>query len=465
MSDAARARPPSAEPVRLRVVAIRDVGLGNTSYLLDLRLGRAASIDPPRDIDAHIDAADRAGLRIVASLETHLHADFVSGSRELADNLGAEIIGPADGHLCLAHRGVREGEVIELADVELTVLHTPGHTPEHLSYVVGHPGRPEAIFTGGSLIGGGAARTDLISLDRTEELARAQFRSFRRLATLPDDVVVYPTHGAGSFCSAGPTSIQAGTIGDQRRSNPLFAIDDEQRFVRELLSGYGSFPPYFLRLREVNRAGPPLSRTIKWARPLAPAEAAEQMDHGAWLVDARSIHDWARAHPVGAVSIELRPAFASWLGWVVPFGEPVLLLIDPDDVPEALRQARRIGYDRIAGWIDGGIDAWRAAGLPVASTDEVDARQAAERAESGAKLLDVRQDSEYAIARIPDAVHVELGSIIAGQELASADAVAFCGHGERSATAASLLERRGARVANLVGGLAAWEKAGLRVER
>lgn len=450
---------------RAWVQTLADPGLGNSSYLVDLGRGLAAAVDPPRDIEGHHEAAERAGVRIVASLETHLHADFVSGSRELADHLGAETYAARDGHLCFAHHGVAEGEVIRLGETELSVLHTPGHTPEHVAYVVGRPGHPDVIFTGGSLIGGGAARTDLISSDRTEELARAQFRSFRRLATLPDDVVIHPTHGAGSFCSAGPASKKAGTIGDQRRSNPLFAIDDEQRFVRELLSGYGSFPPYFLRLREVNRAGPPLSRTIKWARPLAPAEAAEQMDHGAWLVDARSIHDWARAHPVGAVSIELRPAFASWLGWVVPFGEPVLLLIDPDDVPEALRQARRIGYDRIVGWIDGGIDAWRAAGLPVASTDEVDARQAAERAESGAKLLDVRQDSEYAIARIPDAVHVELGSIIAGQELASADAVAFCGHGERSATAASLLERRGARVANLVGGLAAWEKAGLRVER
>lgn len=449
---------------RLRVHPIRDRGLGNTSYVLEVGRGLAAVIDPPRDVDSLREEADRAGLRIVASLETHLHADFVSGSRELADQLGADVYAARDGHLCFAHTSVSDGEVLRLGELDVTVLHTPGHTPEHLSYVAGSGGQPEAIFTGGSLIGGGAARTDLISPDRTEELARAQFRSFRRLAALPDHVAVHPTHGAGSFCSAGPTSTTIGTIGDQRAVNPLLSIDDEKRFVRELLSGYGSFPPYFLRLREVNRLGPRLLRTVAGPCPLDPNATQELRDRGAWLIDARSIGEWAGAHPVGAVSIELRPAFASWLGWVVPFGDPIVLLIDPTDVPEAVRQAHRIGYDRIAGWIDGGIDAWRAAALPVAATAEIDARTAADRAATGATLVDVRQASEVALGRVPGAVHLELGDIIAGRVPRADDVVTFCAHGERSATAASLLERRGLRTANLVGGFLAWKEAGLAVE-
>lgn len=447
-----------------RVHPVEDRGLGNTSYVLDVGDGLAVSIDPPRDVDGHCDAALAAGLRIAASLETHLHADFVSGSRELADREGADVYASCGARISFAHRCLNDGDRIPIGDTELVVMHTPGHTPEHVSYVLHRDGEPEAVFTGGSLIGGGAARTDLISPERTVELARAQFRSFRRLAELPDHVAVYPTHGAGSFCSAGPASRSVGTIGDQRQGNPLFSIDDEERFVRELLAGYGSFPPYFLRLREINLRGPRLLRTVAGPMPLEPAAAHDLVCRGAWLIDARPIHDWAAAHPVGAVSIELRPAFASWLGWVVPFGEPVVLLVDPDDLADAVRLAHRIGYDRIAGWVDGGIDAWRVAGLPVRTTDEVDPVEAAERAESGALLVDVRQRSELENRRIPGAHALELGEIIAGRRPPSDDMITFCGHGERSATAASLLERSG-HVANLVGGITAWEEAGLPVDR
>lgn len=446
------------------VTALRDPGLGNTSYVVGVGDGLAVAIDPPRDVDAHCDAARAAGSKIVASLETHLHADFVSGSRELADREGAETLASCGARMTFAHRCLNDGDRIPIGDVELVVMHTPGHTPEHVSYVLHRDGEPEAVFTGGSLIGGGAARTDLISPDRTVELARAQFASFRRLAELPDDVAVHPTHGAGSFCSAGSASESAGTIGDQRKNNPLFAIDDEERFVRELLSGYGSFPPYFLRLRDVNAHGPRLLRAVAGPLPLEPTAAHDLVGKGAWLIDARNINDWAAAHPAGAVSIQLRPAFASWLGWVVPFEESIVLLVEPHDLPEAVRQSHRIGYDRIVGWIDGGIDAWRAADLPTKTTDEVDPAEAARRAENGALLVDVRQRSEHAQWRVPGVHALEVGDIIAGRRPPSDDVITFCAHGERAATAASLLERSG-RVANLIGGVEAWEEAGLPVER
>jgi rhodanese-related sulfurtransferase len=203
--------------------------------------------------------------------------------------------------------------------------------------------------------------------------------------------------------------------------------------------------------------------TLPDPESLTPDEVADRVRDGAWLIDARPIHDWALAHPVGAISNELRPAFASWLGWIVPFGAPIILIVDDHDRSEAVRLARRIGYDNVA-LLAGGIDAWRHAGLPTASVEEVDAADAHARLAKRAVLLDVRQDNEVDTLRIPGAEHVELGALIAGATPSGSEVVAFCGHGERSATAISLLEQRGVRGANLVGGIEAWVTAGLPVD-
>ncbi len=444
---------------------VPDDALGNSSYLVDLGAGLAAVIDPRRDAEVYLEAAERLGLRIVAALETHLHADFVSGSVELAEATGAEIIAAADAGLDLGHRGVRNGEEVGWGDVRLHTLATPGHTPEHVSYVLEGEAGPEGVFSGGALIAGGAARTDLTGADRTEPLARDQFRSLRTLARLPDTAALWPTHGAGSFCSAGPGGTPQSTIREQRRANPLLTVDDEDEFVRRLLAGFGSYPPYFLELRAVNRAGPVLRRRLPDPRPLPPTEVVERVDDGAWLIDARAIADWAAGHPRGAVSNQLRSAFASWLGWIVPLGAPIVLVIDEARVAEAVTLARRIGHDHVIGWLDGGVSAWEAAGLPVDAVEMVTGADAGRRVEAGAMLVDVRQAAELEAVRIPDAVHLELGEIIAGKAPDADHVVTFCGHGERSATAASLLERRGIGVANLVGGLPAWEQAGLPVRR
>ncbi|HMG26848.1 MAG TPA: rhodanese-like domain-containing protein [Acidimicrobiia bacterium] len=446
------------------VHALPDEALGNTSYLIEIGRGLAGSVDPRRDLDGHLELAERLGLRIVAGLETHLHADFVSGSRELGGRTGADVYAARDAHLEYGHRGVGDGDQVAFGDVVVEAWGTPGHTPEHLSYVVLVDGSPTAVFSGGSLIRGGAARTDLVDRAETDRWSREQFRSIRRLNRLPASTALWPTHGAGSFCAAAPGQAPAGTIGDERAANPLLRIDDEDTFVRTLRAGFGSFPPYFLRLREVNRH-PALLRDLDAPRPLDPATGHAAVSAGAWLVDARAIHDWARLHPEGAVSIELRPAFPSWLGWVIPFGAPIVLLVDDASRAEALRLARRIGYDRLVGWIDGGIDAWAAAGLPTRCTEEIDAPDALRRITNGATLVDVRQDAEVDGLRVPGAVHIELGDIIAGRTPDADETVTVCGHGERSATAASLLERRGIRAANLAGGIGAWESAGLPIRR
>jgi hydroxyacylglutathione hydrolase len=440
---------------------IPDEALANTSYVVDVGEGQGIVVDPRRDIDEYLALAGQLGLRVVASLETHLHADFVSGSRELAEITGAAVFAPAGAELRFDHRAVSEGDRLMLGDATFEILSTPGHTPEHVAYLVSAP--VTAVFTGGSLIGGGAARTDLTGPERTLELARAQYRSLRRIAALGDEVAFHPTHGAGSFCSTGSKGRTAGTIGEERRTHPLLAAEDEDAFVQRLLSRFGSYPPYFLHLRQVNRM-PPLLDELAPARPMSPDDVMEAVERGAWLIDARPVEQWAAEHPRGAISIVLRPQFASWLGWVVPFKEPVVLLVDEELLEEALRLARRIGYDRILGWLDGGVEAWVAAGLPTASLGLVTAEEARTRVGVGATLLDVRQRSEWAHSRIPGGLHVELGDIIGGKRPAG-ELIAFCGHGERSATAASLLLRHGARVANLAGGFEAWERAGLPIER
>lgn len=450
-----------------RVHAIADAALGNTSYLVDLGDGTAVSVDPRRDVGEHLDLAASLGARVVAVAETHLHADFVSGARELVAVTGAEVLASREAGLALAHRGLADGEERRWGAIALRAIATPGHTPEHVAYVLVEGDREVALFTGGSITAGGAARTDLIDPEATETLARAQYRSFRRLAAFPDAMVLHPTHGGGSFCAAVSGGGGATTLGDQRRDNPLLAARDEDEFVARLLAGYGSFPRYFLRLRRVNRDGPPLVADLEPPRPLAPRQVAAEMDAGAWLVDVRPLDRWAAGHPRGAVSIELRDAFASWLGWVVPWDAPVVLLGDARDVERAVVLARRIGYDRIVGWLDAPPDTWAAAGLPVQGTGLVGARDAARRVQDGAAvLLDVRQHSEVIEARVPGARHVELGDLAAGKlpEVA-VEVVTVCSHGQRAATAASLLERHGVRASVLVGGLEAWEQAGLPVQR
>jgi len=442
---------------------LHEDALANTSYLVEVGDGQAIAIDPPRDIDAYLALAMQLGAEIAAALDTHVHADYVSGARELAAH-GADAIVPSGASPQWPHRSLSDDERLTVGDVTIHALATPGHTPEHLAYVLERNGAPLAVFSGGSLILGGAARTDLLGAEHTDELAHAQFRSLRRLAALPDETALYPTHGAGSFCLAAATQVTDATIGSERATNPLLAIDDEDKFVDALVAGFGTYPTYYRHLPALNEAGAPLVSTLPAPDALTPEAVADRVRDGAWLIDARPIHDWALAHPVGAISNELRPAFASWLGWIVPFGAPVILIVDDDDLDEAVRLAHRIGYDDVA-FLAGGNDAWRGAGLPTASVEELDAAQAHERRAAGAVLLDVRQNNEVGTLRIPGAEHVELGALIAGATPSGSDVVAFCGHGERSATAISVLEQRGVQGANLVGGTEAWIAAGLPVER
>jgi glyoxylase-like metal-dependent hydrolase (beta-lactamase superfamily II)/rhodanese-related sulfurtransferase len=424
----------------LEIVPVVDEGLGNSSYLVGLGDGRALVLDPSRDPSTYLAEAECRGWSIAFSAETHLHADFISGSRELAA-LGAEVVAPAEAGLEFPARGLGDGDEVDLGGLTMRALATPGHTPEHLAYLLLDGSRPAALFSGGSLLVGAVARTDLISPDETEDLARSLWRSIHdRILTLPDDLGVYPTHGSGSFCSAPSGGERTTTVGRERASNPLLAVPDEDAFVKLLLERLGSYPPYFLRLRERNRRGPRVYGTPQPALASLAVDAVQRMrDEGAEIVDVRPVEAFAAAHIRGSLSIQLRPQFASWLGWLLDDDVPLIFIREPNqDASGLVRQALGIGYERLAGELEGGIEGWRAAGLPLTQT------QVADAASVTGRVLDVRQDSEFAAGHLPSALHIELGSVAdAATELPPGPLATMCGHGERAASAASVLERSG----------------------
>ena len=422
------------------MLQIEDKGLGNTAYLVDLGDGRALAVDASRDLRALQTAAQTRGLRVAIAADTHLHADFLSGARQLAATQNATVLASEAGKREFDHHGLSDGEEFDLGGLRLRALGTPGHTDEHLSYLLLDGEQPVGVFTGGSLLVGAVARTDLVDSARTEELARAQYRSVQRLLELPDHVGVWPTHGAGSFCAAPAGAARTSTIGSERATNPMLSASDENAFVAQLLGSLGSFPPYFLRLGGANRRGPAILPQRLQLESLTPHAVATARAAGATLLDIRPLASFAAGHPAGALSIPLRPAFASWLGWIAPHDQPLVLVREPDqDADEVLWQAAKIGYDNIIGELAGGQGSWSAAGLPMTSLQLANAT-----AEDNLRVFDVRQESEYREGHVLGALHIELGSLPAAlAHLNDVPTVVMCGHGERAMGAASLLARAG----------------------
>jgi glyoxylase-like metal-dependent hydrolase (beta-lactamase superfamily II)/rhodanese-related sulfurtransferase len=440
-----------------------DEGLGNSAYVVELGDGRAMVIDPARDPTPYLELARWRRLQIAYAAETHLHADFLTGSRELAAAAGAQVLAPHASRLDFAHQGLEDGQEVDLGGLILRTLATPGHAPEHVSYLLVDGGRPLALFSGGALLVGTVARTDLAGPELTEPLARAAYRSLHeRLLPLPDELAVYPTHGAGSFCAAPGEGRRTTTIGDERRHNRLLAAPDEDSFVAQLLASFGSYPPYFLRLRDRNRAGPELLGTDWRVLPLLSTDQVHQhLAGGDMVIDARPIAAFAAGHVPGAISIELRSAFASWLGWLLDDTQPLLFVLDDDqDRRELARQCRTIGYDHLLGELAGGMAAWRAANLPQAQLPVVEAEQL--DGQRGV-VLDVRQASEVADGHLPGALAVELGALAGDRlpaELPDGPVAVMCSHGQRAMTAASLLERAGRKDLRVVhGGPTDWQRA------
>jgi glyoxylase-like metal-dependent hydrolase (beta-lactamase superfamily II)/rhodanese-related sulfurtransferase len=444
------------------IMPVVDEGLGNSAYLVDLGDGRALGVDAPRDLRAVRAAADRRGLKVAFAADTHLHADFLSGAPQLAAEDGAQILASAAGHRAFDHRGLADGDEVDLGGLTLRVWATPGHTAEHLAYLLLDGAQVLGVFTGGSLLVGAAARTDLSGPEQTEALARAQYASLGRLLALPDATPVYPTHGAGSFCSAPPGAERTTTIGREKAANPLLAVGDEDAFVKTLLASLGTFPGYFLRLPEENRRGPAVVPATPVLTPLTPGQVLAMQNDGGQVIDVRPVPDWAAGHVPCSLAIALREAFATWLGWLVPDpASPLVIVAGPgQDLGEVVWQALKIGYENLAGTLAGGMPAWEAAGQPVAATPLLRPRQV-----DPATVIDVRQASEYADGHVPGARNIELGALTS-QAAAVRDrpVVTMCGHGERAATAASVLERAAhTAVAVLTGGPPEWADATGRV--
>lgn len=437
-----------------------DEGLGNSSYLVAAEGSRTAvAIDPQRDIDRYVDAAGRRGWTITHSLETHLHADFVSGSRELAARTGATIV--AGAGLRYPHRAVADGDTFMAAGLSWRAMATPGHTPEHICFLVLDPaGAAQTLFSGGNLLPGSAARTDLIGPEWTDGLTRALYHSLHdRILALPDQVTVLPTHGAGSFCAAGARAQRSTTIGIERRTNPLLGSLSEDAFVRRALADLPAYPDYFLRMRPLNQAGPSVLGGLPAPPPRSPRAVRKALQEGATLLDARPPEAFDAEHVPGSLGIPLSPAFGSWAGWMIPANTRlVLLLASRLELDEAVRQLIRVGYEAFDGYLEGGIAAWRAEGLETVSIPRIAAETVPPS--GGVSVVDVREPPEWRQNHIPGALSLPLSELRDRlSSLPREPLLVHCAHEFRSTIANSLLEGAGFQVSHLVGGFEAWRQA------
>jgi hydroxyacylglutathione hydrolase len=467
-----------------------DTPLAQASYLIGCqRTGEAIVVDPNRDVQQYVDAAAGEGLRVTHVTETHIHADFVSGSRELARLTGAQLLLSAEGgpdwqyaYAAAAEaRLLNDGDRIAVGNIELEVMHTPGHTPEHISFVV--TDRPAAagpwgILTGDFVFVGDVGRPDLLEraaghAGTMEAAAHTLFRSLARFRGLPDHLQVWPGHGAGSACGKALGAIASSTVGYEKSANWGVAETDEQAFVGAVLEGQPEPPRYFAEMKRINREGPRLLDRVNGGLPpvshLRGAAITQLVDDGALIVDARPAAAFAAGHVPGTLSIPLDGAFTTWAGWLVPYDRDVYLLVnDGGDVPEAARDLAMIGLDRVGGWL--GSDAvaeWTSRGKPLEIVEQASpAEVAALLANDAAQVIDVRGHGEWASGHLPGVPNIPVGYL--SDRLADVRSdkpvVVQCQSGARSAIAASVLLSKGLRrVINLTGGFLAWQRAGLPV--
>lgn len=443
--------------------------IAHSSYLL---VGRksCAVVDPRRDVDVYLAHARELGVRITHILETHLHADFVSGHLDLAQATGAAIYAPRAAGCAFDHVGVGAGDRIEIEDLRLDVLETPGHTPEHVCYVVTDTGRgdgPVGVFTGDTLFVGDVGRPDLFP-GRAEDLARKLYHSLHDvLLGLPDHCEVYPAHGAGSLCGRAVGANYRTTIGYERRYNAALQILDEAEFVHSLTSDMPPAPDHFRRCSEINRRGPALLADLPPLIELSPAEFrawSERVD--AAVVDVRGYPAFAGVHVPGSFHLDLAGNFPTFAGWVVPPEADLLWVADGRDAAaEATLWARRVGLDGRAAYLAGGIAAWATSGYAVDHLHLVSAEDLHARV-TGAEpivLVDVRTPLEFRDSHIAGALNIPAPDLRTRHTDLDPEKPIFliCSSGNRSGLAASLLRQRGFReVYNVAGGMTGYSAAG-----
>ena len=429
----------------MRVEVIETSSLGDRSYVV-VDDHAAVVIDPQRDIDRVTELLGENTERITHVLETHLHNDYVTGGLELSRLTGAEYVVPGgDDELGYPARRVSDGDVIDAGDFSLRVVHTPGHTREHVSYVLNDAsGQTLGVFTGGSMLFDTTGRTDLLGADHTHELSVDQYRSVRRLASeLPGDAEVYPTHGFGSFCSADASGRDFSTVGEQRRSNPALT-QDEEAFVEELLASLSEYPAYYEHMGVINRNGPD-AVDLSTPTPVDSAELRRRIEDGEWVVDLRSRTVFAAGHLSGSYGFELSDSFITYLGWLYAWGEPLTLIgQDGDQIATARRELVRIGVDDVRGAATGDIKklageselrSYRVADF-AALVDEIHRVDVA--------VLDVRRDDEFRDSHVRKAINIPVHELTGRLgELPDGEIWVHCASGYRASVAASILDKHG----------------------
>lgn len=451
--------------------------LAQTSYLIGCAAsGQAIVIDPHRDADVYLYAAADEGLRITDITETHIHADFLSGSRELAARSGATLWlsdeGDAAWKYTFAHEGrlLKSGDTIEIGNVLIEAVHTPGHTPEHLSFVITDRAAatsPIAAATGDFIFVGDVGRPDL--LERAAQMkntmadgARTLYRALQAFERGREDwLQIWPGHGAGSSCGKGISAVPHTTLGYERRFNWAFKAADEAAFVDQVLAGQPDPPTYFAAMKRMNKEGPPLLGGFRTPPSLDPVALPTLIASQAMVIDTRPDELFAAGHVPGTLNIPFNRSFVTWAGWLVPYGQP-LYLIAPGDkarVRGIVRALALIGLDEVAGVF--ASDGIAALGLAAATIPQIDPDGVAAAIADGAAIVDVRNDTEWAHGHMPEARHIPLGHLGARLEDVPTDrpVVVHCQAGRRSAIAASLLQRAGfTNVTNLRGGYAEWQR-------
>ena len=444
------------------VLIIETSGLGDRSYLVSDG-DTAVVVDPQRDIDRVLALADDRGVRITHVLETHIHNDYVTGGLELSRTTGAEYVVPAGEDVGYQRRAVTDGDIIDAGSIQLQVMHTPGHTHHHASYVLRDlTSATIGVFTGGSMLYGTTGRTDLLGEAHTHALTHAQYHSVRRLADeLPADTPVYPTHGFGSFCSATPASGDSSTIGEQRTSNPALT-QDERTYVNELLAGLSDYPAYYAHMGVINRAGPdPVDLSLP--KPVDPQELRRRIEAGEWVVDLRNRVAFAAGHLGGTLGFELSNSFVTYLGWLHSWGAPLTLIgEDTDQIADARRELVRIGIDELDGAAVGDIHTL-GDGTELRSYRVADfAKLAQVLGNDNLTILDVRRHDEYDRSRIRGALNVPLHELIDRiGEVPGGEVWVHCASGYRSSIAASIIDTPGRTVVLVDDVFAAAEKLGI----
>lgn len=468
-----------------------DEKLAQASYLIGCAAtGDALVVDPNRDVEQYVRAAQAEKLRVTAVTETHIHADYVSGSRELAARTGARLYLSAEGgedweYAFAGEDGatlLRDGDRFSVGSVRVTVLHTPGHTPEHLSFLVTDSAaadRPIAAVTGDFIFVGDVGRPDLLEkaagvAGTMEAGARSLFASLRRFTSeQPDWLQIWPGHGAGSACGKGMSAIPHSTLGYEKLFNWAVSEENEDAFVRAVLAGQPEPPKYFAQMKRINREGPAILNGFPRPERLDPGQLAAMLESGATVVDTRATDVFARGHVPGTINIPLNKSFSTWAGSLVPFGRPFHLLVADDSgaaTAEAVRDLAMIGLDQVAGWFGAdAIAAWAQAGRPVQQIPQITADELRARMESGdVEVIDVRGRAEWDAGHLPSVPNIPLAYLAdrVAEVPRGRPVVLQCQGGARSAIAASVLQAHGiGDVINLTGGYQAWHAAGLPVEK